>query len=254
LAFDFASLVAEPRIADGLHPKTDFLQHFVLSQARFCCDYGASIPSKHTEQREHKMPTGCTSRIFLSLATTFYPALAYAHVGVGETSGFAHGFAHPISGLDHMLAMILVGVLAFQLGGRALWLLPLSFVGMMAAGGILGANGIHVPFVELGIALSVIVFGITVAFEVKAPVAIAASLAGLFAIFHGYAHGAEMPGSAGGLEYASGFMLSTALLHVAGIGFGVAVGKISQRAGSYAVRVIGSVFALAGIGILTGAL
>lgn len=143
------------------------------------------------------MPLNRTLRTALVLAATLYPALAYAHVGVGETSGFAHGFTHPISGLDHVLAMILVGVFAFQLGGRALWLVPLSFVGMMAAGGIMSMNGIHVPLIELGIALSVIVLGTAVAFEVKAPVAIAAGLAGLFAIFHGYAHVAEMPGGAG---------------------------------------------------------
>ena len=215
---------------------------------------GISTPSKNAEPWEPQMPLNRTLRTTLVLAATLYPALAYAHVGVGETSGFAHGFTHPISGLDHVLAMILVGVFAFQLGGRALWLVPLSFVGMMAAGGIMSMNGIHVPLIELGIALSVIVLGTAVAFEVKAPVAIAAGLAGLFAIFHGYAHVAEMPGGAGGLEYAGGFMLSTALLHVAGIGLGQVVGRNSQQAGSYALRVIGSVFALAGVGILSGAL
>ena len=200
------------------------------------------------------MPSNRISRIALSLAASLYPALAHAHVGVGETSGFAHGFAHPISGLDHVLAMILVGVLAFQLGGRALWLVPLAFVGMMAIGGALGAIGVNVPFVELGIAMSVIGLGAAVALEIKAPAAIAAGLVGLFAIFHGHAHGAEMPENAAGLAYAAGFMIATALLHGAGIGLGFGIGKISQRVGPSVVRIIGGVAALAGLGILTGAL
>lgn len=194
------------------------------------------------------------SQIVLSLTATLYPALANAHVGLDETSGFTHGFAHPIVGLDHVLAMVLVGVLAFQLGRRALWLVPLAFIGMMAVGGILGVNGINVPFVELGITLSVIVLGAAVALEIKAPVAIAAGLVGLFAIFHGHAHGAEIPESAGGLAYAGGFMIATALLHAVGVGLGLVIGKISQRAPSSVERVIGGASALAGLGILTGAL
>ena len=197
------------------------------------------------------MPSNRTSQIALSLAASLYPALAYAHVGAGETSGFARGFAHPISGLDHVLAMILVGVLAFQLGGRALWLVPLAFVGMMAIGGALGATGVNLPFVELGIAMSVIGLGAAVAFEIKAPAAIAAGLVGLFAIFHGHAHGAEMPENAAGLAYAAGFMIATGLLHVGGIGLGFGIG---QRVGPSVVRFIGGIAALAGLGILTGAL
>ncbi|ATU92018.1 HupE/UreJ family protein [Phyllobacterium zundukense] len=200
------------------------------------------------------MSSSRTSRIALSLAATLYPALAYAHVGVGETSGFAQGFTHPISGLDHVLAMMLVGVLAFQLGGRALWLVPLTFVGMMAVGGMFGIAGINVPFVELGIALSVVVLGAAVAFEVKPPVAIAAGLVGLFAVFHGHAHGAEMPNSAGGLAYASGFIIATALLHIVGLSLGLVIGKIGRHVGPGIVRVIGGVAALAGLGILTGTL
>ncbi len=200
------------------------------------------------------MPNNRAARIAILSFATLYPALAHAHVGVGDTSGFTHGFAHPMSGLDHVLAMILVGILAFQLGGRALWLVPAAFVGMMAAGGALGAAGVSLPFVELAIALSVIVLGAAVALEIQAPVAIATALVGLFAIFHGYAHGAEMPDSAGGLAYAGGFMAATALLHVAGIGIGFAIGGISQRAGPSAVRIIGGLAALAGVGILTGAL
>jgi urease accessory protein len=109
-----------------------------------------------------------------------------------------HGFEHPISGLDHILAMVMVGVFAWQLGGRALWLVPMSFVLMMAAGGALGVAGIDVPFVEVGIAFSVIVLSMGVALGIKTPVAAAMAVVGLFAIFHGHAHGAEMPEDAGG--------------------------------------------------------
>ena len=151
------------------------------------------------------------------IALFLAPTAALAHVGVGNTSGFMHGFMHPLSGLDHQLAMILVGVFAYQLGGRALWLVPLTFVSVMALSGFLGVAGIPVPFVEIGIALSVIVLGAVVAFGVKAPVALAMGAVGLFAIFHGHAHGTEMPLDASGFEYGIGFMLATAVLHAAGI-------------------------------------
>ncbi|MBZ9655735.1 HupE/UreJ family protein [Phyllobacterium lublinensis] len=194
------------------------------------------------------------TRIALLLPAILYPALAHAHVGVGETSGFAHGFAHPLSGLDHMLAMILVGVLAFQIGGRALWLVPLAFVGMMAIGGALGGFGVNVPFVEVGIAMSVIALGAAVALEIRTPAAIAAGLVGLFAIFHGHAHGAEMPENVTTLTYAAGFTLATALLHVTGIGLGFGIGTISRRIGPSVVRFVGGIAALVGLGILSSAL
>src|SRR5262245_44722418 len=141
---------------------------------------------------------------FLQLATLaifLAPTAALAHVGVGSTSGFMHGFMHPLGGLDHQLAMILIGIFAYQLGGRALWLVPLTFVSVMAFGGFLGIAGIPVTFVEFGIALSVIVLGAIVAFGVKAPLAVAMGGVGLFAIFHGHAHGSEMPLDASGFEY-----------------------------------------------------
>jgi urease accessory protein len=168
---------------------------------------------------------------FLQLATFalfLAPTAALAHVGIGNTSGFTHGFIHPLSGLDHQLAMILVGVFAYQLGGRALWLVPLTFVAAMALGGFLGVAGIPVPFVEIGIALSVIVLGAVVAFGVKAPVALAMGAVGLVAIFHGHAHGSEMPLDAPGFEYGVGFMLATAVLHAVGIGIGILVGMTSR--------------------------
>ena len=118
---------------------------------------------------------------------------ALAHTGAGATSGFAHGFVHPIGGLDHVLAMVAVGLYAALLGGRALWLVPATFVGAMALGGALGMAGLALPYGEIGIALSVIALGLAVALRISLPVLIATALAGLFAIFHGHAHGAEMP-------------------------------------------------------------
>lgn len=180
------------------------------------------------------------------------PSLAFAHTGVGETSGFAHGFGHPIGGLDHVLAMVMVGVFAFQLGGRAVWLVPATFVLVMAAGGALGVAGVDVPFVETGIALSIIVLGAVVAFGVKAPVAAAMALVGLFAIFHGHAHGAEMPEDAGGAAYAAGFMLATALLHATGVGSGFLIGRLSESRGPRVTQAAGGFAALAGVAILAG--
>ena len=180
------------------------------------------------------------------------PTAAFAHVGVGSTSGFVHGFMHPLSGLDHQLAMILVGVFAYQLGGRALWLVPLTFVSVMALGGFLGVMGIPVPFVEVGIALSVIVLGAIVAFGVKAPLAVAMAAVGFFAIFHGHAHGSEMPLDASGFEYGLGFMLATAALHAVGIGIGFLIGMSSKTLGNNVYRVAGGLASIAGIGLLLG--
>ena len=187
-----------------------------------------------------------------ALGCAIVPSVAFAHTGVGSTSGFLHGFEHPITGLDHILAMVMVGILAWQLGGRALWLVPTTFVVVLAVGGALGIAHIDVPFVELGIALSVIVLGAVVAFGVKAPLAAAMALVGFFAIFHGHAHGAEMPEDAGGLAYGVGFMLATALLHLVGIGIGFLIGSVGQRYSPVVVRAAGALVAVAGVGILTG--
>ena len=185
----------------------------------------------------------------LTAALTLIPAAAFAHTGVGDAHGFATGFAHPLGGLDHILAMMTVGIFAWQLGGRALWLVPATFVLAMAAGGALGMAGVPVPFVELGIAASVIVLGAVVAFARKAPVAIAVGLVGVFAVFHGHAHGTEMPLDASGSAYAAGFLLATALLHAAGIALGFAIGRIAHGRAAYQLG--GSLVALAGVAILT---
>lgn len=188
------------------------------------------------------------------IAATLAPGVAMAHPGVGDAGGFVHGFAHPIGGLDHVLAMVLVGLFAWQLGGRALWLVPAAFVAVMALGGALGLAGIGVPFVEAGIALSVVVLGVAVALGVRTPVAVAMAMAGVFAVFHGHAHGAEMPETVAGMTYGLGFLLGTALLHVAGIAVGCSVGGLGDRYGQATTRAVGGVAALAGVAILTGIL
>jgi urease accessory protein len=188
------------------------------------------------------------------LAIFLAPTAAIAHTGVGDTSGFMHGFMHPLGGLDHQLAMILVGIFAYQLGGRALWLVPLTFVGVMALGGFLGVAGVRVPFIEAGIALSIIVLGAIVAFGARIPVAVAMGIVGLFAIFHGHAHGSEMPLDASGVAYGLGFMLATAILHAVGIGIGFLIGMTSKTLGNNVYRVAGGLASLAGIAILVGAI
>lgn len=182
------------------------------------------------------------------------PAAAFAHTGVGETSGLVHGFMHPVGGLDHVLAMVMVGVLAAQIGGRALWLVPATFVAVMALGGAMGVAGLPLPYVEIGIALSVVVLGGMVALRRETSVLAAAGIVGLFAVFHGYAHGAEMPVDASGLGYAAGFMAATALLHVAGVALGIAINRLSAVTGPALVRSAGALAAVAGFGLLTGAL
>jgi len=192
------------------------------------------------------------TRGLVALIAAAAPAAAYAHPAIGEAAGLSHGFAHPMTGLDHILAMVMVGVLAFQLGGRATWLLPATFVLVMAAGGALGRAGINLPFVELGIALSVVVLGAVVALNIKAPAAAAVALVGFFAIFHGHAHGSEMPENAAGLAYAIGFMMATAMLHVAGLALGFAIGRGSERTGFLATRIAGGIATIAGVGLLAG--
>ena len=191
--------------------------------------------------------------ILSSLILAGFAGSAEAHVGVGSTSGFMHGFMHPLSGLDHMLAMTAVGLFAARLGGKALWLVPAAFVAMMAVGGAMGISGIGLPGVELGIAASVIVLGAAVALDFSLPTAAAMGLVGFFALVHGHAHGSEMPLAASGLTYGLGFMLATALLHAFGIGLGISIGKIATSRGSTLVlRVAGGAMAAAGVGMMAG--
>ena len=179
---------------------------------------------------------------------------ALAHTGAAAATGFAYGFGHPLGGLDHVLAMVAVGLFACVLKGRALWLVPASFVGMMAIGGIVGIYGIPVPLVELGIALSVVTIGGLIAFGRSIPVAVAMAIVGSFAIFHGHAHGAEMPAGASGLAYGLGFMLATASLHGAGILAGFGIGKLGEASGATIARAGGAAMSVAGLAILVGVL
>jgi len=208
--------------------------------------------SKPAPNGARSLPIQRLSLRFLVWAPCLAPSVAFAHTGIGSTSGFMSGFMHPLSGLDHQLAMILVGVFAYQLGGRALWLVPLTFVSVMALGGLLGVEGVPIPFVEVGIALSVIVLGAVVAFGVKAPVAVAMGAVGLFAIFHGHAHGSEMPLDASGAEYGLGFTLATALLHAVGIGSGLLIGLCGKTLGENAYRAVGGFASVIGVAILLG--
>ncbi len=191
-------------------------------------------------------------RIALAGVAALVPTVAWAHVGADAASDFMHGFGHPLTGIDHILAMVAVGMFAANLGGRAPWAVPLTFVGVMAVGGALGIAGIEIPFVEAGIAISVIVLGAAVALRWTWSVVGAMALAGAFAIFHGCAHGSEMPVDASGLEYALGFMLATALLHVVGIGIGIAFAKASLRHSPRLIQASGAAMALGGVAILAG--
>jgi urease accessory protein len=176
---------------------------------------------------------------------------AFAHTGHGDAGGFGHGVMHPVGGLDHVLAMIAVGLYAAMIGGRALWFVPATFVTVMAIGGALGTAGIALPYVEIGIGISVVVLGLAVALRLNLPTLAAMALVGLFAIFHGYAHGAEMPGDVSGHAYAAGFMLATALLHCAGIALGFAAGTLAPLGGWRVAQAAGGAMALVGVAILT---
>jgi urease accessory protein len=172
------------------------------------------------------------------------PTLAHAHYLPGGAHGFTSGFSHPLFGLDHVLAMVAVGLWAAQLGGRSRWLVPAAFVGLMTVGGALGMAGVPVPLVETGILTSVLVLGALIAAAVRLPAFAGMALVGLFAIFHGHAHGTEIPLAASGLTYALGFMLATATLHLCGIGLGTLAQK---HMAAPTLRFAGAAIAVAGI-------
>jgi urease accessory protein len=188
--------------------------------------------------------------LFLIPLLAATPALA--HPGHGSTASFAAGVLHPLTGVDHILAMVAVGMLAFLLKGRALWQVPAAFVGMMAVGGAMGLAGLPLPMVEAGIGLSIIVIGGMVAFGRQTPATVAVATAGVFAIFHGHAHGAEMASGLSGLEYAAGFVLATAALHGAGIAAGFGLARLGNAFGAATMRIGGAIVAVAGIGVLAG--
>lgn len=188
--------------------------------------------------------SGSLSPLLLALFAALFPSFAHAHVGVGHTSGLMHGFAHAVSGLDHICAMLAVGLWAAQRGGRSVWLVPLTFVSVMAVGGFLGMAGVSIPFVEEGIVLSVLVLGVLVAASAQLPLAASVVIVGLFAIFHGHAHGAEMPVTASGFAYGAGFLMATASLHATGIFIASLVSRMGQVR---LVRFAGGAIALCGV-------
>jgi len=182
------------------------------------------------------------------LATVLMASPAFAHVGVGETSTFGAGFGHPMSGLDHVTVMIAVGLWAALKGGRALWLWPATFVGIMLGGGGLGMAHVALPFVEPGILASVVALGLLVALAVDLPLWTGAVIIGLFAILHGHAHGTEVAAGVNGVEYMAGFALATAALHVLGLGTALLLARRYRDL----VRLAGAACAAIGIALATG--
>jgi urease accessory protein len=179
----------------------------------------------------------------VALLLLFCAQPALAHPQKGEAVGFLTGFRHPISGLDHVLAMVAVGLWGAQLGSPAIWLLPVAFPMVMAFGGMLGLMGVPLPGTEYGIALSAILLGVVVLFEIRPPLALAAALVGFFAIFHGHAHGTELPPGQSAMLYSIGFVIATGCLHALGIG----IGTVHRwRWGQNLVRFAGGVVALGG--------
>ncbi|MEO8529713.1 MAG: HupE/UreJ family protein [Deltaproteobacteria bacterium] len=185
-------------------------------------------------------------RIFLTLTLLLAASPALAHTGEGITGGFLSGFTHPIFGWDHVVAMVAVGLWGAFLGMPALWILPIVFPLVMAVGGALGVAGIPLPAVETGIALSGVVLGLLVALAVRAPLWVAAIIVGVFAIFHGYAHGAELPSAANPVAYGVGFVISTGLLHLGGIAIGfltrVPNGQWIVRGAGLGIAAVGGMF------------
>ena len=175
------------------------------------------------------------------------PLTALAHVEGGAAGGFLSGFSHPISGLDHVLAMVAVGLWGAQLGAPAIWLLPVAFPIMMAFGGLLGLSGVELPAVELGIALSAVILGALILGAIRLPLAAALLVVGFFAVFHGHAHGTEMSPGQSAILYSIGFVIATGLLHAAGIGMGLVqrwnAGRVALR-GAGALVMAGGVFFL----------
>jgi len=189
-------------------------------------------------------------RIGLAGAALLVASPAWAHVQQGQAAGFLAGLRHPVSGPDHILAMVAVGLWGAQLGAPGIWLLPVTFPVVMAFGGFLGLLGVALPGVELGIAASGVLLGAMVAREARPPLWVAAALVAFFAVFHGHAHGTELPPGQSALMYSVGFVTATGALH----GLGIAIGEIHRwEWGRWALRVAGLGVAGAGVFFLWGA-
>jgi urease accessory protein len=191
------------------------------------------------------------SRVLALLLISLAALPAFAHSTEHIGGGFASGFMHPLLGPDHVVAMVAVGLWGAFLGSPALWVLPVVFPLVMALGGVLGVLGVPLPGVEIGIALSAVALGAMVALAVRPPLWVAGLLVAVFAVFHGHAHGAELPQEADPLVYSVGFVLATGLLHLGGIGFGTLV---RTPAGRIAVRAAGGLISLTGLFFLWGAM
>ncbi len=185
--------------------------------------------------------------VLLSLGS---PALA--HTRGGEALGFTSGLLHPVSGLDHVLAMLAVGLWGAQLGAPAMWLLPVTFPMVMAFGGMLGLMGVTLPGLEVGIALSAIALGLAVSIEARPGLWLAALIVGFFAVFHGNAHGTELPPGADAILYSIGFVIATGTIHATGIGLGLAhrwpIGRMALRVAGAGVALAGVVFLVRAVG------
>ncbi len=188
------------------------------------------------------------TRLAASLPLVFIASAALAHTDA-NAGGFLSGFSHPVNGWDHVVAMVAVGLWGAFLGLPALWLLPVVFPMVMAFGGALGVLGVPLPGVEAGIALSGVVLGLLIAFAVRAPLWVAAVIVGAFAVFHGHAHGTELPEAANPFAYGIGFVIATGLLHLSGIALGFLSGS---RPGRIAVRAAGAGIAAVGGAFLFG--
>ena len=191
-------------------------------------------------------------RLLVAIALLLAPSVALAHPGHGEGGSLLGGFIHPFVGIDHLLAMTAVGLFAAHLGGRALWAVPTTFVAVMALGGVFGAAGVSLPFTETAIALSVLVFGFVIFSGMTPPVLAAMALVGIFAIFHGHAHGTEMPVGGSGVVYGIGFMVATTLLHGFGITLGLAIRWFDDVPRRRAMQACGVAIALIGAGLTIG--
>jgi urease accessory protein len=181
------------------------------------------------------------------LALTSAPA--FAHVGINSAASFAAGAAHPLTGIDHIVVMVAVGLWAALMGGRALWLWPATFVGVMLIGGVLGMAHVPLPYVEPAILASVVALGLLVALAIDLPVWGGALLIGAFAVFHGHAHGSEVAATVSGAEYMAGFAMATASLHALGISFALLMSRV--HAGGF-IRVAGFACVLVGVGLIGG--
>jgi urease accessory protein len=188
-------------------------------------------------------PSSATRALFAASLAVLAPG-AFAHVQSGQAAGFVTGFLHPISGLDHVLAMVAVGLWGAQLGAPAIWLLPITFPIVMALGGFLGLLGVPLPGVEIGIAASAILLGAAVMTERRPPLYAAAALVGFFAVFHGHAHGTELPLGQSALLYSLGFVMATGCLHA----IGIAIGAVHRwPTGRIVLRIAGGGVGLAGL-------